>query len=737
MSESMSAEELLGALIADNVSDIFLNAAQIPHIRKSGRVIETAYNSLSAEEINSFRLRVVPEKLEQVYRETGAVDCAVILKGNRRCRLNFFETERGPAVVARPIKDGNTITVDRLGLPRVIKDIAGNIRGGIILVTGATGSGKSTTMAAMINEINQNQHKHILTIEDPIEFVYRNGKSLIAQREVANHTNSFPEAIRNAMRENPDVIVVGEMRDEETMQAALNAALTGHLVISTVHTSSAVLALERLINMVSEERREQLAIDFSLAMVAIISQRLLPKKDNSGVCAALEILLATPLIRKQIADRKFNDLEQSLKEGGTLGMTPFVRSIFKLYQEGIISEATAFEFVDNPDEFRLLLQGMESGVDAFRSHYGEKNDVNTQAIDMATLLRSAVKMGSSDLLLSVNAYPCIRLNGSIQAMDLPVLQPIDTQRLLFSIITSHQRIVFEEKRELDFALSVNINLTNKPDGEINCRFRVNAFYQRGNIGIVARVINSYIPTPEQLSLPRILLDLIKYKQGLILVTGPTGSGKTTTLASLINVINRTRNAHIITIEDPIEYTHKNINSIVEQRELNADTLSFSTALKSALRQDPDVILLGEMRDTETMSAALTAAETGHLVFATIHTNNAPQTVDRIVDSFPSSQQNQIKLQLSGCILGIVSQRLLRTVDGESRVGAFEVMVGTAPVKALIREGKTHQLQSAIETGFKDGMLTMDYSLDYLYEKGIVSYEETQGFRTKEKQVKDF
>ena len=737
MSEEFLIEELLSQLIADNVSDIFLNAAQIPHLRKGGRVIESDRNAVSAEDINSFRMRVVSDKLNNVYLENGSVDCAVILRGSQRCRLNFFETEKGPAVVVRPIKDGNTITLERLGLPPVLGEIVKNNRGGIILVTGATGSGKSTTMAALINEINCNQHKHILTIEDPIEFVYRNGKSLIAQREVSNHTSNFPEAIRNALRENPDVIVVGEMRDVETMQTALNAALTGHLVISTLHTSSAVLSLERLINMVSEDRREQLAVDLSLAMVAIVSQRLLPKKDNSGVCAALEILMATPLIRKQIADRKFNDLEQSLKEGGTQGMTSFVRSIFKLYQDGVISQETAFEFVDNPDELRLLLQGMESGVDAFRSHYGEKNDLNKQSIDMATLLRSAVKMGSSDLILSVNAYPCIRLNGSIQAMDLPVLQPIDTQRLLFSIITAHQRVVFEEKRELDFALSVTINLTNKPDGEITCRFRVNAFFQRGNIGIVARVINSYIPTPEQLSLPRVLLDLIKYKQGLILVTGPTGSGKTTTLASLINVINHTRNAHIVTIEDPIEYTHKNINSIVEQRELNADTLSFATALKSALRQDPDVILLGEMRDTETMAAALTAAETGHLVFATIHTNNAPQTVDRIVDSFPSSQQNQIKLQLAGCILGIVSQRLLKTVDGQSRVGAFEVMIGTAPVKALIRDGKTHQLQSAIETGFKDGMLTLDHALDYLYDKGIVSYEETQGFRTKEKQVKDF
>lgn len=736
MTEDVKMEDLLVKLINNNISDIFLNAGQYPHVRDSGSVTPINFRTITADDINEFRRRSISEKMEESYVETGAVDCAVILSTGQRCRLNFFESESGPAAVIRPIKDGNSMTFEKLSLPPILADIAKSNRG-IILVTGATGSGKSTTMAAMLNEINCTQHKHILTIEDPIEFVYKNQQSLIVQREVYNHTQSFPEAIRNAMRENPDVIVVGEMRDAETMQSALNAALTGHLVITTVHTSNAVLALERLINMVSEDRREQLAVDLSLAMVAIVSQRLLPRQNSKGVVPALEILLATPTIRKMVADRKFNDLELALKESSGLGMITFVRSIYKMYEQGIISKETALEFVDNPDEFMLLLQGMESGVDAFRSHYGERNSANDSAIDMATLLRSAVKMGSSDLILSVNAYPCVRLNGTIQAMDLPILKAIDTQRLLFSIINSHQRVVFEEKRELDFALAVTLNLTNKPDGEITCRFRLNAFYQRGNIGLVARVINSYIPTPDQLNLPKVLLDLIKYQQGLILVTGPTGSGKTTTLASLINVINRTRNAHIITIEDPIEYTHKNINSIVEQRELNADTYTFSTALKYALRQDPDVIMVGEMRDTETMAAALTAAETGHLVFATIHTNNAPQTVDRIVDSFPSNQQNQIKLQLAGCILGIVSQRLLRCADGKGRVSAFEVLVGTAPVRALIRDGKTHQLQSAIETGHKDGMMTLDASLDYLYNKGIVSFEETQGYRMKEKQVEDF
>ena len=736
MSENFCLENVLLGLINTDVSDIFLNSGQPVRVRKSRAIKVVGNYLLTKEDIDEFRAKLVTHALETEYGSRGSVDCAALLPGKHRCRLNFFETESGPAAVIRPVKDGNNMTFETLSLPPILADMARSNRG-LILVTGATGSGKSSTMAAMLNEINDNLAKHILTIEDPIEFVYENRKSLISQREVFHHTASFPEAIRNAMRENPDVIVVGEMRDEETMQSALNAALTGHLVISTVHTSNAVLALERLINMVSEDRREQLAIDFSMAMVGVVSQRLLPRCDTDGVVPALEILLATPRIRKLLADRNFDGLEIALKEGSNLGMVSFVRSIFKLYQDGKISSEVALENVDNPDEFTLLQQGMESGVDAFRSHYGEKDSENDHAIDMAMLLRSAVKMGSSDLILSVNAYPCVRLNGQIQPMDLPLLQPLDTQRLLFSIINSHQRVVFEEKRELDFALSVSLNLNNKPGGDITCRFRVNAFYQRGNIGLVARVINSYIPTPEQLNIPRILLDLIKFQQGLILVTGPTGSGKTTTLASLINVINRTRNAHIITIEDPIEFTHNNIKSIVEQRELNADTYTFSTALKYALRQDPDVILVGEMRDTETMAAAITAAETGHLVFATIHTNNAPQTIDRIVDSFPSGQQNQIRLQLAGCLLGVVSQRLLRTADGQGRIAAYEIMVGTAPVKALIREGKTHQLQTAIETGYKDGMMTLESSLDTLYNHGLVTYEETLRFRVQDKLVKEF
>jgi len=326
----------------------------------------------------------------------------------------------------------------------------------------------------------------------------------------------------------------------------------------------------------------------------------------------------------------------------------------------------------------------------------------------------AAHLGGSDLHITVGSPPGIRVRGEIETVEgARMLLPKDTQEMLLSLLSEEQRRRFETELELDFAYSIP-GLS---------RFRTNVFQQRNSMGAVFRVIPLKIPTLEDLQLPKVCKFLAERPRGLVLVTGPTGSGKSTTLAAMIDHINATRPVHIMTMEDPIEFMHKNKKAFVNQREVGEDTHSFTSALKRVLRQDPDVILVGEMRDLETISAALTAAETGHLVLATLHTTGGPETVDRIIDVFPPHQQQQVRMQLSTTLEGVLSQTLLRSTDGRSRVMAMEIMLGIPAISNLIREGKTHQMATIIQGGASMGMQTLDQHLKVLLQAGKVTYEE--------------
>ena len=325
--------------------------------------------------------------------------------------------------------------------------------------------------------------------------------------------------------------------------------------------------------------------------------------------------------------------------------------------------------------------------------------------------------GASDLHISVGIPPKCRINGVLHNMGNERIMPNDSKELVEQLIPKRLVEPFNEAGEIDFSYSI------KGVG----RYRVNIFKQRGTFSIVIRLVNVEIPRPEQLGIPQSIVDLTSDKRGLVLVTGPTGSGKSTTLASLINIINENYNSHIITLEDPIEYLHSHKKSIVNQREIGFDTNSYAAALRSALREDPDVILVGEMRDLDTISIAITAAETGHLVFSTLHTIGAAPTIDRIIDVFPMEQQAQIRIQLSSLLEAVVSQQLIPTADGKSRVAAFEVMLANSAIRNLIRESKSHQIQSVIQTNRKLGMITMDDSIMELYSKKIITYEEALNF----------
>lgn len=338
-------------------------------------------------------------------------------------------------------------------------------------------------------------------------------------------------------------------------------------------------------------------------------------------------------------------------------------------------------------------------------------------MELNELLEVTVKEGASDLHLTVGMPPIVRVNGELIKIKAEPLLASDTKGYTNEILNNIEIEQYQKSGEIDTSYSIN---------GIG-RFRINIYKQRGSDSLAIRVVALDIPSLDNLKFPSVIKDLTYKQRGLILVTGPTGSGKSTTLAAMINEINMSRSVHIITLEDPIEYLHKHNKSIINQREIGKDSKSYQSALKAVLREDPDVILVGEMRDLETISIAITAAETGHLVLSTLHTIGASKTIDRIIDVFPPHQQTQIRVQLASVLQGIISQQLIPKASGEGRIAALEVMLITPAIQNLIREGKTHQIDSSVQTGAKYGMKTMDSSIIQLYKEGLISSEEALSF----------
>jgi twitching motility protein PilT len=334
-------------------------------------------------------------------------------------------------------------------------------------------------------------------------------------------------------------------------------------------------------------------------------------------------------------------------------------------------------------------------------------------VPVPELLQALLEREGSDLHLTAGVPPVVRVHGDLERLDqFPVLTPRALQGMIYAILPQKMREKFEQELELDMSYA----LPGK------ARFRVNVYFQRDSVGAAFRLIPYEIKSIQDLALPGVVADLARFQRGFVVVTGPTGSGKSTTLAAMVDVVNKERAGHIMTVEDPIEFLHKHQRCIVNQREVGADTHGFSAALKHVLRQDPDVILVGEMRDLETISTAITAAETGHLVFATLHTQDAPQTIDRIIDVFPPHQQQQVRVQLATTLQGVVTQQLVQTVDGKGRAAACEVLVTTPAIRSLIREGKVHQIYSAMQAGGRFGMQTMDMHLAQLVKAGTITQQ---------------
>jgi len=700
-------------------SDLFVTVGKPVTARIMGAVRLLEGEAVASEDIARFLDETLPPGARERYERDRDLDLGVALADAGRYRLNLYYQRGLPAMAVRRVPTGD-LGFEELRLPAVVRSLAERPRG-LVLITGATGSGKSTTMAAMLNHINSTFDRHIVTIEDPIEFTHRDKRSVVSQREIGGDTRDFEVALRHVVRQNPDVIFLGEMRDLTTIRTAISAAMTGHLVVSTMHTIDVVQTLERILNYFPTEMRDQVAQDLALALTGVVCQRLLPQADGRGRVPVFDILVATPPVSRAIAQRALEQIPEIMKSSEADGMVTFTRSLLGRCQEGLLSVDTAAAGASNRDEFLLAAQGMETGIESLRRLQGE----GSANLNMKKLLRDAVRYQASDLLLTVGSPPMLRINGAMRGFDMPELTAADTRRLLFSVLSARQRADFEDQREVDFALSIQERFGLEDSEEKDCRFRVNGYYQKGSVASAFRLIPQHIPSPEELRVPAVVMRLARRLQGLVLVTGPTGHGKSTTLACLIDEINRTRSCHVVTIEDPIEFVHTSRMAVIDQREVNADTLSFANALKYVLRQAPDVILIGELRDPETISAALTAAETGHLVLATLHTNDCMQTVDRIIDVFPAERQNQVRTQLAACLEAVVSQRLLPRRDSKGRVAAFEVMLGSTAVRAQIRDRRTHQLLGVIETAAKDGMVTMERALKDLLTADLITRETYQ------------
>jgi twitching motility protein PilT len=703
-------DSYLRQMKSQRASDLFLCCGKPPALRIDGQLTTLSEEPILVADFNDFIDRILSTPQQKRYLEDGDLDVGYSLDEDRY-RLNLHRQSGQMALVARVLPGGD-LSLSDLGLPEILEELALRPRG-LLLITGATGSGKSTTAAALVHAINRQRSAHVVTVEDPIEFVHRDLRSRISQREVGVDTKSFASALRHIVRESPDVIVIGEMRDAETVEVALAAAMTGHLVLSTMHTIDAGQSVQRLLGLFPEGQRRQVCLDLSMSLIGIASQRLLPLKDGNGRVVAAEVLRFTPGASQLLAEGRTDELGDLMRTSRDPGIIPFNQALLALYKREKISLETGLAYSNNPDEFRLAAIGMRTGVDGFA---GEGDAELLTRSDMQALLDLAMVKKASDVHLSVGRPPIFRVAGQLQPVGHEPLTSADVRWLLFSILSGRQRSQLELDKELDFSLRL----------ESGVRFRVNAYFQKGHLAVALRLIHSKIPTPEELGLPAVLTTLLDKPQGLILVVGPTGSGKTTTVASLVDQINQSRTCHIVTVEDPIEYSYESDKSSVDQREVYSDTKSFASALKYILRQDPDVIVVGEMRDLETISSVLTAAETGHLVFATLHTNDAASTIDRIVDVFPSHQQAQIRVQLAACLLAIVSQRLLPTEE-EKRVAAFEVLIATSAVRALVREGKTHQLATVMQTSRNHGMNLLDRSLVDLVKEGKVQAHEAARF----------
>ena len=691
----MDITELLAFAVKNKASDLHLSAGLPPMIRVHGDIRRINLPPMEHEDVHAMVYDIMSDAQRKTYEENLECDFSFAVPNLARFRVNAFVQQRGAAAAFRTIP-AKVLSLEELNAPKVFAEMTNRPRG-LILCTGPTGSGKSTTLAAMVNHVNENEYGHMLTIEDPIEFLHESKKCLINQRELGPHTLSFPNALRAALREDPDYILVGEMRDLETIRLALTAAETGHLVFGTLHTSSAAKTIDRIIDVFPAAEKEMVRAMLSESLVSVISQTLLKTKDGQGRIAAHEIMIGTPAIRNLIRENKVAQMYSTIQTSQSVGMNTLDQCLVDLVRRNMINIAEARNRAVNKD--------------LFMGGWSMERERATKFIH--ELLDLLVKQNGSDLFITAAFPPAIKVDGKITPVSKTQLTPQHTIELVRSVMNDKQASEFEGSKECNFAIS--------PPGI--GRFRVNAFVQQGRVGMVLRTITTNIPKFEELGLPPVLKDVIMSKRGIMLFIGATGAGKSTSMASLLGYRNENSYGHIITIEDPIEFVHDHHNCIVTQREVGVDTEGWDIALRNSMRQAPDVILVGEIRERQTMDHAVAFAETGHLLLATLHANSTNQAMDRIINFFPEERRAQLLMDLSLNVRAFVAQRLIPRRDGRGRVPAVEVMLNSPLISDLIFKGDVSGIKEIMKKSRELGMQTFDQSLFDLYEAGLITYED--------------
>ena len=691
--------------VAQGCSDLHLAVGVPPMLRMHGDLMPIKFRDLGDAELEGYITEVLKPSQIKVLREGNDLDFSYVSAEGGRFRVNVFRKETGIGAAFRAIPT-QMPSIDQLGLPPIVRKLC-DYHQGMILVTGSTGTGKTTTLAAMIDYLNSTRSLNIISLEDPIEFVHRSKSSQVIQRELGTHLPSFAEGVRAAMREDPDVILVGEMRDAETITMAMTAAETGHLVLGTLHTTSATKTIDRIIDALPTEEREQTKTFLASSLIAVITQVLLKTPDQRGRRAICEVMVLTKAIGKLIMTDQSHQIPSQLQMGKEHGMQLLDQALARGDPgEGSRSRA-GVQLRDRQAPIPALRHRYERRAGAARrARRGEPDAM--PAID--PYLTQVLERDGSDLHFLAGDPARVRQYGELKPLSAEPLAPEMVKKTLYEIMPKLSVERFEAKDGTDFAYAM--------PGV--ARFRVNVMRHLNGMGAVFRAIPSKAKTADELKLPNAVRDLSKVNNGLILVTGKTGSGKSTTLAALIDDINTREKGHILTIEDPIEFVHLRKNCLISQREIGVHAGSFSSALLSALREDPDVILVGELRDLETMSIAVTAAEMGILVMGTLHTNGAAATVDRLVNAFPADKQPHVRTMLSTSLRGVVSQQLIPKADKKGRVAALEILINTPAIANLIRQGKMDQLENGMQTGSASGMRLMDSAIQALLDQRLIS-----------------